>query len=155
MNQKLDVRILTLPAMRVVSCHGFGEGPEGLAHDKLKDWAERHHTWEQEPLPRVFGFNNPNPMPGNNQYGYEIWLTVPPEAEEENGFPIKEFSGGKYAVLRVKNVENIPTAWQDLMTWVETSPYQPGLHQWLEEHIEFRGLPYTEYVLDLYFPIQE
>jgi len=155
MDHSMDVSIITLPAMRVVSCHGFGEGPEGLAHEKLAAWADAHNTWEHPPLPRVFGFNNPNPMPGNSQYGYELWLTVDAAVKVEEGYPIKDFAGGRYAVLRVTNVENIPAAWQQLMTWVETSPYRPAQHQWLEEHVKFRDLPYTEYVLDLYFPIQD
>lgn len=154
MQTQLDVKIVTLPALHVVSCHGFGEGPEDQAHQKLKNWAERHQSWAQTPTPRVFGFNNPNPMPGNSQYGYEIWLQVPPTTQAEEGYPVKDFAGGRYAVLRIQGVENIMQAWQSLTAWVETSPYRPGQHQWLEEHILFRNLPIEEYVLDLYFPIQ-
>ncbi len=38
--EQLDVRIVKLEPMRVASAHGFGEGPETLAWDKLIAWAK-------------------------------------------------------------------------------------------------------------------
>jgi DNA gyrase inhibitor GyrI len=63
----MNVRIVNLPPMRVVSINGFGEGPEGIAFDKMKAWAQAHNLLE-EPH-RLFGYNNPNPSPGSPNYG--------------------------------------------------------------------------------------
>lgn len=152
------VRVVKLPALRVVCVNGFGEGPEGMAFDKMREWAKTHH------LPngphRIFGYNNPDPSPGSPNYGYDVWLTVDQSVQAEDGARIIEFPGGLYAVTRVE-VNNpgdeIPNAWQKLVKWMEASKYHHGRHQWLEEHIgplddTVNELPFT---LDLYLPISE
>lgn len=40
--EELEVRIVTLPAMRVACVNGFGEGPEGQAFGKILAWAKDH-----------------------------------------------------------------------------------------------------------------
>lgn len=152
------VRVVKLPALRVVCVNGFGDGPEGMAFDKMREWAKTHH------LPngphRIFGYNNPDPSPGSPNYGYDVWLTVDQSVQAEDGARIIEFPGGLYAVTRVE-VNNpgdeIPNAWQKLVKWMEASKYHHGRHQWLEEHIgplddTVNELPFT---LDLFLPISD
>ncbi|NNK92581.1 MAG: MerR family transcriptional regulator, partial [Acidimicrobiia bacterium] len=68
-----DVRIVELEAMRVAAALGFGPEPESEAWGKLMTWARA--TNHLDGTQRYFGFNNPNPMPGSPNYGYEQWMT--------------------------------------------------------------------------------
>ncbi|HEX2907009.1 MAG TPA: GyrI-like domain-containing protein [Phototrophicaceae bacterium] len=154
MKDNLDVKIVRLEPLRVATTLGFGEGPEGLAWDKLMQWAEPRGLMTTTPPPRLFGFNNPDPMPGNPVYGYEVWMTVGPEIISDDVVQVKDFSGGLYAVTRCTGTENIFPTWQKLVAWVENSPHQSARHQWLEEHLKVGSeIPESEFVLDLYLPI--
>jgi AraC family transcriptional regulator len=154
----LDVRIVKLPPMRVACVNGFGEGPEGMAFEKMKAWAEAHNLTGKPH--RLFGYNNPDPSPGSPNYGYDVWLTVDESTQAEGEARIIDFPGGLYAVTRIevkKPGNDIPAAWQKLVQWMEASKYRHGRHQWLEEHIgpldEMGGeQPFT---LDLHLPITE
>jgi AraC family transcriptional regulator len=154
----LDVRVVKLPAMRVVCVNGFGDGPEGMAFDKMRAWAKAHDL--PKGSHRIFGYNNPDPTPGSPNYGYDVWLTVDETVHADGDARIIDFPGGLYAVERieVKNPgDEIPNAWQKLVKWMEASKYRHGRHQWLEEHIgplddTMNELPFT---LDLHLPITE
>jgi DNA gyrase inhibitor GyrI len=156
--EQLDVRILTLPPMRVACINAFGESPEGQAFDKMKAWAKAHDLLGK-PY-RLFGYNNPDPTPGSPNYGYDVWLTVEVSIMGDGEAHIVEFPGGLYAVTRceVKSPwEDIPGTWQKLVRWMQGSQYHQGRHQWLEEQLgslEEAGAdqPFT---LDLYLPISE
>ena len=154
----IDVRIVKLPPMRVACVNGFGEGPEGMAFDKMRAWATAHNLIGKSY--RLFGYNNPDPSPGSPNYGYDVWITVVESVQADSGARIIEFPGGLYAVTRLE-VNNpggdIPGTWQKMVKWMESSKYRHGRHQWLEEHIgpleEIVGeQPFT---LDLYLPITE
>lgn len=155
---ELEVRIVTLPAMRLVCVNGFGESPEGQAFDKMLAWAKAHNLLKK-PY-RTFGYNNPDPSAGSPNYGYDVWLTVDKSVQTDGEARIIDFPGGLYAVARVdvKNPwEDIPGTWQKLVKWMEASKYHHGRHQWLEEHIgpldDMGGdRPFT---LDLHLPIAE
>ena len=95
-----DIRIITLPAMRVVSFYAFSSSPETQSWEKAVTWAKAHNCWHPAPETRIFGFNNPDPSPGSPNYGYEYWLSVGPEVQLDQATTVKEFSGGLYAVLR-------------------------------------------------------
>jgi AraC family transcriptional regulator len=154
----LDVRIVSLPPIRVACVNGFGEGPEGLAFDRMKAWAQVQDLLEKPH--RLFGYNNPDPSPGSPNYGYDVWLTVDDSVQAAGDVRILDFPGGLYAVTRIEVKEpwnDIPGAWQKLVKWMEASKYRHGRHQWLEEHIgplvEMGGdQPFT---LDLHLPIAE
>lgn len=154
----LSVKIVNLPPMRVACVNGFGEGPEGMAFDRMKAWAEAHHLIGRQY--RLFGYNNPNPSPGSPNYGYDVWITVDESVQADKEARIIEFPGGLYAVTRMEVQDpgsDIPGTWQKLVRWMESSKYRHGRHQWLEEHIgpleEMGGeQPFT---LDLFLPITE
>lgn len=155
---EIEVRVLKLPPMRVVCVNGFGEEPEGMAFDKMRQWAKAHNL--PNGAHRIFGYNNPDPSPGSPNYGYDVWLTVDGSVLADGEARMIEFPGGLYAVTRIEAKEpwnDIPGAWQKLVKWMEASKYHHGRHQWLEEHIgpldaTMNDLPFT---LDLHLPITE
>ncbi len=160
----IEVSLKELPSMQVVSFHGFGAGPEGIALTAMFEWAEKHDYFKLK-NPRCFGFNNPDPTPGSSNYGYEVWLAIPEGMTVEDQ-SVKQFEGGLYAVANCHgNVEEagsfIPSAWKKLVEWVENSPYQMGKHQWLEEQVPLDGMTLPEMNarrkinLDLYLPIRK
>jgi len=157
------IRIVEHPSMKVISFHGFGQGPEDIAIAAMLEWVEKHTFFEYKDV-RCFGFNNPDPTPGSPNYGYEIWLTLPDQLEISDA-PVKTFSGGTYAVVHCEGSmaeaeEFIPSAWKSLMEWLENNKYQLGQHQWLEEHLGANGLLIPQMIksgrlsLDLHLPIR-
>lgn len=153
--EEIQVSIVRIEPMKVISAKGFGESPEIAAQEKLLQWARSKGLLDTDPPPRFFGFNNPDPEPGNPNYGYELWMTVPDSAQPEDGLDLKIFEGGLYAATDLISVWKIPETWQALMRWQESSRYTLGSHQYLEEHVKFIDLPFDEYEMRLYLPVIE
>ena len=151
---ELEVRIIKLEPMRVASAYGFGEQPEYEAWEKILTWANSLGITDFEGY-RFFGFNNPNPSPGNPNYGYEQWMTVDADAQPGEGIEIKEFPGGLYAVTRCEGLQHITDIWKQLAVWREESKYKEAHHQWLEECFTPQAEKLEDYVFDLYAPIAE
>lgn len=156
--ENTEPRIVRLEPLRVAAALAFGSSPEREAHKKLLDWAaergllkdgQEHRSFER----RFFGFNNPNPSHGSPNYGYEFWMTVGPEVQSEEDITVKNFEGGLYAVSRCRGAANIGPAWEQMVAWLETSPYSLGPHQWLEEHLAFQDVADEDLLLDLYMPL--
>ena len=152
---ELQVKVIKLEPMRVVSFHGFGQEPENIAFQKLRDWAEPKGLLDDPHKRRVFGFNNPDPSPGSPNYGYEVWMEIDSEVKVEEGLTIKDFDGGLYGVARVFGVEHIGSRWGELVAWLESSKYKGAHHQWLEQHATGKEMLPEELTLDLYIPIAE
>ena len=153
---KLDVRIVRLEPMRVVSAYGFGPEPEGIAADKMNAFLKSkglHDGYGTKCL--QYGFNNPNPSAGSPNYGYEIWVTVPPEIEPEGDIRVVEFEGGLYAVTRFTDLEKIGQVWGELVKWRENSAYKKACHQWLEGLLNPMETDMAKLTFDLYLPISE
>jgi DNA gyrase inhibitor GyrI len=152
----LQVRIETLPAMRVISAYGFGTEPETMAGSKmgsilkskglLQDFGVKYQS---------YGFNNPNPTSASPNYGYEIWATLPENVEPEGDLRAVMFTGGKYAVTRFENLENIGRVWKELVQWREASPYKEACHQWLEHLLNPLEKDPRKLIFELYLPIKE
>jgi DNA gyrase inhibitor GyrI len=152
---ELDVRIVEMEPMRVAVAHGFGEGPELIASDKMLAFlASKGLKFEDV---RWFGFNNPDPSPGSPNYGYDVWTTVGPEVEGEGDIVIREVPARRYAVTRFKDLNNIGDVWKQLVLWFEDSSYKkpPYWHECLENLLVHPDTPYEEYVFDLYLPIAD
>jgi len=149
------IELVRLEPMRVASAWAFGPNPEEMAWQKLTTWASLPGLLTS--AQRIFGFNNPSPSAGSPNYGYEYWLTVPPDVAPDvasnAGIRIVETLGGLYAVLYAdvtgNYYETIPAAWQRLDSWVAASVYRPATHQWLEEH-SVEGIPFA-----FYYPVVE
>lgn len=156
------VRIVQLPEMKVAVFKGYGERPEDAASELANDFIKKHKLVGF----RHFGFNNPDPQEGNNEYGYEIWITVDRDYE---GVTTRHYKGGLYA--------SIPTVMTDIgKTWgrlynlvkederYEFSYLPPGEdgvsdHQWLEECTDYEFFFLTDEdeslkQLDLLMPIK-
>jgi AraC family transcriptional regulator len=158
--EKQDIRIIKLPAMKVVSFYAFSTSPELEAWNKTVSWAKAHEYWQEHPSRRIFGFDNPSPSVGSPNYGYEFWLTVDPDVKSDNEHQVKEFSGGLYGVLHCDVTEGdpyeiIPSTWGKLVKWLESSHYKHGSHQWLEEHLTRFDSNDRGFILDLYIPITD
>jgi len=150
-----EVRIVEMEPMRVASAHGFGVEPEPEAWNKILAFAQEKGL--DTGKARFFGFNNPNPSPGSPNYGYEQWMTVSPDVQAEGEITIKEIPVRRYAVTRCQGISTITQTWQQLVLWFEDSAYKKPAHwcQCLEELLTPPGVPYEEYVFDLYLPIAE
>ncbi len=150
-----EVRIVEMEPMRVASAHGFGAEPEPQAWNKILAFAQEKGL--DTGKARFFGFNNPNPSPGSPNYGYEQWMTVSPDVQAEGEITIKEIPARRYAVTRCKGISTITQTWQQLVLWFEDSAYKKPAHwcQCLEELLTPPGVPYEEYVFDLYLPVAE
>jgi len=152
--ESLDVRVVQLKAMRVASVQVIGPSPEMAVWQKLKDWATPKGLLGGGVKVRLFGFNNPEPEPGKQEYGYEMWLVVGAKIKSDAVVKIKDFNGGRYAVLRVRGAENIPGAWQQLIVWAGAEHYQQGQHQPLEKLVTLPDVSPNELTLDLHMPIK-
>ncbi len=152
---QLDVRIETLPPMRVISAYGFGPEPEGIAAQKMEAFLEQKGLLADygNKIPH-YGFNNPSPSSGSPNYGYEIWAAVPPEVEPEGDLSEVMFPGGLYAVTRFENLEIITQVWEALVRWRENSTYLSADHQWLEHLLNPLERDFTKYIFELYLPIK-
>lgn len=148
-----EVRIVELPRLRVAATLGFGAQPETEAWDELMTWARATSLFDG--TQRFFGFNNPNPMPGSPNYGYEQWMTVGPDIEPLGNVEIKEFDGGLFAVLRCEGLATIGEDWGRLAAWLEASPYRADNRQCLEELLSSPVLPHSEWTFDLFAAIAE
>jgi effector-binding domain-containing protein len=152
-----DVRIVDLPAMRVAGSLGFGKEPENQAWKQMQKFAASVDIDLGKKGARTYGFNNPNPTPGSDNYGYEIWLPVGPDIEAAPPIQIKQVPGGKYAVVRFTGLSNITRMWGELVAWFEESPYTspPNWCRCLEALQNPLEPDPEKYVFDLYLPIAE
>lgn len=148
----LDVRIIKLKSCRVAYYRAVGKSPEHDALRVMEEWASKEgllDLWST----RNFGFNNPSPSMGSEEYGYEVWLTVPQETEPSELVGTKDFSGGLYAVINT-GLHNIGENWRSLSEWIkESRDYECGSHQCLEEITSPDWFNESNVQLDLYFPV--
>lgn len=154
----IQVRLVELKPIHAAGFLGFGENPEQKAWQKLLPWAKSRGLLENPERHRLFGFNNPNPSPGNPNYGYEVWIELEPNDDSEGAEKIVDFPGGLYAVTRCEvpkgRFEVIGDTWKELVAWLNDSTFKCGHHQWLEESLPIKK-PGTEFILDLYLPVTE
>jgi DNA-binding transcriptional MerR regulator/DNA gyrase inhibitor GyrI len=151
-----DIRLIKLRPMKVAYCRAESTSPETDAWKSMREWV-RENKLEDLFITRYFGFNNPNPTEGNPVYGYEVWVTVGDNIEENSNIKIKTFEGGLYAVVNTSgDGDDIPKAWERLNNWVEQSDYCYGEHQWLEEHLIVDEASWNpeKFALDLYYPVK-
>lgn len=158
------VRIERLPPMTVASAHAYGENPERAAWQKLEAWAGPLGLLDDPAIHPVFGFNNPDPSPDRQAYGYEFWVAVEPDCEAGPGIELKQFEGGLYAVASCRLADEMSSefflregyleAWQKLLDWATEQQRPLGNHQALEKPRD-PAAPEDELILDLYLPIED
>ncbi|MDA3852084.1 MAG: effector binding domain-containing protein [Spirochaetaceae bacterium] len=145
----MNVEIKELPQATQMAFQAFGVEPESQAWQKLEQWV-KEKNFPLEENSEIYGFNNPDPTAGNQQYGYEFRLTLPEDFKAAAKDEIINYPGGKYSTASfvLKTGEEIPKAWAILSDWFESSEYKKGNHQWLERH-NIKGMP-----VELFFPIR-
>lgn len=160
-----NVRILYLPPVTVASSHYIGPEPENHAGKALDKFVKQNKLAEIKPDLRVYGFNNPNPQ-GDEEYGYEFWVTIPENFEVTAPIEKKAFAGGMYAAYSIKMGDF--HLWQHFYEWVMNSkdyaydardPLAMG--GTMEEHLNAYGFYTSEnpdrgfMQLDLLIPIKQ
>lgn len=155
--QKIDVinvKFERLLPMRVVSFHAISESPEKDAWMKLREWAEPKGLlidFDEHP---IFGFNNPNPKPGEKNYGYEFWIKVDSSFKSDKSIIVKDIPEYLYAVSTCFNLENIGRDWKNLVEWAKKKEYKIKYDvNCLEKHNPDSTI--DNLILDLYLPIEE
>ncbi len=148
-----------LAPLKVVSTCYVGKEPETHAWKQLNQWLENNNLKSDMARYRFFGFNNPSPdSPEQMEYGYEVWVTMDEDwLVNDPNMQVKTFPGGLYAIRHISGdpaVEMGP-AWQEMVAWLQESPYELGEHQWLEEHLDFDEKMDFPASFDLYMPIKK
>lgn len=158
-----DIKVLKkLETMRVAYYCYYGKHPEDNAFEVMRDWINKTELNINEQNLRIWGFDNPSPSKGQDEYGYEVCITIDDDINvNDDKIQTKFLDGGFYAVIGVKPDENgeigyeIMKAWKRFNNWLTDSKYIYGGHQWLEEHLGFdENLNHIGGV-DLYMPINE
>jgi hypothetical protein len=100
------------PVELLVQQLGFGKEPEYKAAEMMNAFtAPRGFEpgfGDHPPL----GFNNPNPPPGSDNHGYELWGRVKPGIEAADPIVIKEIPAASYAVTQFTGLPNIGRIWK-------------------------------------------
>jgi DNA-binding HxlR family transcriptional regulator/DNA gyrase inhibitor GyrI len=162
--KEFHVKIEKLEPMRVASAQAISKTPERDAWTKMRTWAEPQGLLEDLEKHPVFGFNNPDPSPDKQEYGYEFWIRVDPNTKVEGEVEPKEFQGGLYAVTTCNLKEEIESeffqkegyleSWKKILDWVKASEYSFGKNQCLEKAHDPDATE-EELVLDLYCSIEK
>lgn len=164
--EDLFVQVVELEPMRVASVRAFSTTPERDAWEKLRAWAEPQGLLADLDNHPVFGFNNPNPSPGQKEYGYEFWIRMGTLFKGEGEIAAKDVDGGLFAVTSCKLGEEIESefvkehgfleSWKKLVDWVILSEkYEMDESRQCLEKARNPGAPEVDLVLDLYQPIKE
>lgn len=148
----MEVKIVELDSMRVASFQAISESPEHEAAQLLASWAQSRGFLDDLERNPVFGFNNPNPTKDKKEYGYEFWVKVDDNFEED-GITLKDIKGGRYAVTTSESLSIIGERWMQLIEWVKNSEYEFRREECLEKTHDFSASD-EELVLDLYIPIK-
>ena len=158
MNKELEVRYVDLPDMTVASALGFGKEPEMEAARMLNAFTRKRGFTPGSPEHPSYGFDNPSPSPGSENYGYELWCRVDPGTRPEPPVKIKEIPGTRYAVTRMKGLSDIGRVWKQLAAWVEDHHGKIASCNnqcWLES-LQTPDEPDTEeWIMDLYIAVGE
>ncbi len=158
-----DIKVVKeLKPVRVAYYRYIGKCPEGKAWKVLLEWIRKVGLDQGDCKMRIFGFDSPPPppefIPGETEYGYEFMVTIDEDlvVDDEN-VKTKVFSGGRYAVMSISNVDGngIMNGWERFKKWLSASKYLMGTHQWLEEHLSFSDENSESMKIDLYMPLSE
>lgn len=168
LEQLKDVRIVMLPPFTVVSRQVISDNPEEEVGDMMYKFIKENNLYTLKPDARMFGFNHPDPKPGETIHGYEVWVTIPDDLEISSPFVKKKFEGGLYAVHTI----DFPNfhEWEQLINWANNNEkyvlnFSPLGHEimggCLEEHLNWVYMAHMDWPengidgkLDLYLPIK-
>lgn len=149
-----EIRVLRLRPMKVAYYRVISDQPENDAWNVMNPWIKENKLNELFTT-RYMGFNNPNPTPDSNTYGYEVWITVTDNVTGNDEIGIKEFEGGLYAVAST-NMYDIVQSWQLLYNQInKNEDYVIDERRWIEEHLILDENSWgSNMQVDLYCPIK-
>ncbi|NHJ85463.1 MAG: ArsR family transcriptional regulator [Asgard group archaeon] len=153
--KQLDVHFIRLLPMKVVSFHAISESPENDAWKKLRTWAEPKGLLADSEQHPIYGFDNPNPIPGKKEYGYEFWLKVDNHFEAED-VVIKDIPESFYIVSRCIGKDpnkDIPECWDKLLKYIKAKNYKFAGSCGLEKVISHSET--GTFALDIHIPLDE
>jgi DNA-binding transcriptional ArsR family regulator len=165
--EDLFVQVIEIEPMRVASVRAFSESPENDAWEKMRAWAEPQGLLEDLTSHPVFGFNNPNPSPGQKEYGYEFWIRMGAHFKGEGEIEAKDYDGGLFAVTTCKPWEEMQSdfvkehgpflvSWKKLVDWIILNEkYEMDESRQCLEKAHDPNAAFKDLVLDLYQPIKE
>ncbi len=159
-----EVRIIRLPKMTFVCARAESKTPEDDCWSIMNAFISKHDLINQ-PGFRHFGFNDPDPKQGKEEYGYQMWVAIDKNLEVEAPLWKIEFEGGLYAGV-VTTMDVIGERWHKLWQWsISNDRYEvdwdPAKHRiCLEECIDIitfndPSVPFETKQLDLLTPIKK
>lgn len=164
MIKEIQVEIRQLDPMTIASVQAISKTPEEDAWKKLVAFAEPRGLLKDQKKNPIFGFNNPDPTKGKEEYGYEFWIRIDSDMNLDEGVTKKKFGGGLYAVKRCNLTKEatseftqehgVSESWFRLHEWLKSSEYKKGSHQWLEKSVN-PNKPDEDLLLDLHMPIEK
>ena len=95
LNKLENVRVVYLPPMTVASIYFEGKNSEVKAWQAVTDFITQNNLLEAKPDLRVFKVAHQNAT-GNN-FGDEVWVSIPDSLTVTSAFTKKKFFGGQYA----------------------------------------------------------
>lgn len=159
-----EVRLIRLPKMTFACARAMSKSPEDDCWKIINEFVVKNDLLNQ-PGFRHFGFNDPDPQAGKQEYGYQMWVAIGKDTVVEEPMWKLDFDGGMYAGL-VTTMDVIGDRWKKLWQWstnneeyeVDWNPASNRLC--LEEcmdYITFNDptIPFEKKQLDLLTPIKK
>jgi DNA-binding transcriptional MerR regulator/predicted transcriptional regulator YdeE len=159
-----EVRLIRLPKMTFACARAFSKTPEDDCWKIVNSFIEENDILNQTGF-RHFGFNDPDPQMGKEEYGYQMWVAVSKDMTVPEPLWKIDFEGGLYAGL-VTTMDVISERWKKLWQWsMNNETYEvdwnPSNHRiCLEECIDYitfndSSVPFEKKQLDLLTPIKK
>ena len=95
LNKLKEVRIVYLPPMTVASAFFVGDNSREKAWEAANNFIKQNHLYDRKPDLRVFRNERSNAT-GQN-FGNEVWVSIPDDYDVPAPLTKKKFHGGKYA----------------------------------------------------------
>lgn len=159
-----EVRLIRLPKMTFACARAESKTPEDDCWKIMNEFIKENDILNQSGF-RHFGFNDPDPQIGKEEYGYQMWVVISKDTPVSAPLWKIEFDGGMYAGL-VTTMDVIGERWKKLWQWsLNNEEYEvdwnPSSHRiCLEECLDYitfndPTIPFEKKQLDLLTPIKK
>jgi DNA-binding transcriptional MerR regulator len=159
-----EVRLIRLPKMTFACARAISKSPEDDCWKIINEFVVKNDLLNQSGF-RHFGFNDPDPQEGKEEYGYQMWVVIDKDTVVEEPMWKIDFEGGMYAGL-VTTMDVIGERWKKLWQWSTNNDdyevdWNPAKNRiWLEEcmdYITFNDptISFEKKQLDLLTPIKK
>ena len=159
-----EVRLIRLPKMTFACACAISKSPEDDCWKIIHEFVLKNDLLNQ-PGFRHFGFNDPDPQVGKEEYGYQMWVVINKDMAVPEPLWKIEFDGGLYAGLGT-TMDVIGERWKKLWQCsINNEDYEvdwnPSSHRiCLEECMDYitfndPAIPFEKKQLDLLTPIKK